>query len=177
MTKVNRGTPITPQQFLAQWQPLSHQFDVNVWDFQISVGQAAVAIFQKSFDMKRFNSRGSLVWRHRPKRNKGGFTVGGLVESKSLRNSIVYESESFNRSKGRVKVYTDPAAFNGTYRHKGFCFAAVHNSDDPSVRTGRVANMPQRQFMPTEQRDSTVMNDKLRELERMIFRTFPGVTR
>lgn len=118
-----------------------------------------------------------MVWRHRPKRNKGGFTVGGLVESKSLRNSIVYESESFNRSKGRVKVYTDPAAFSGTYHHKGFCFAAVHNSDDPSVRTGRVANMPQRQFMPTEKRDSTVMNDKLRELERMIFRTFPGVRR
>ena len=75
------------------------------------------------------------------------------------------------------EVFTDPKAFSGTYNHKGFCFAAVHNSDDSSVRTGRVANMPQRQFMPTEKRDSSVMNDKLRELERIFFRTFPGVRR
>lgn len=177
MATVSRGIPLTPQQFIAQWEPLPHQFDLNVWDFEVSVGRSAVEIFQKSFDMKRFNTRGSMVWQHRPKRNRGGFTVGSLTESKSLRNSIVYEAESYNRSKGRVKVYTDPSAFSGTYHHKGFCFAAVHNSDDPSVRTGRVANMPQRQFMPTEKRDSTVMNDKLRELERMIFRTFPGVRR
>lgn len=177
MAKVNKGIPLTPQQLREQWEPLPHLFDLNLWNFQVSVGQSAVDIFQKSFDMKRFNSRGSMVWRHRPKRNKGGFTVGGLVESRSLRNSIVYEAESYNRSRGKVKVFTDPKAFNGTYNHKGFCFAAVHNSDDPSVRTGRVANMPQRQFMPTEKRDSSVMNDKLRELERIIFRTFPGVRR
>lgn len=175
MARANKGTPLTPQQFSAQWEPLPHAFDLNVWDFQVSVGRSAVDIFQKSFDMKRFNTRGSIVWRHRPKRNKGGFTVGGLVESKSLRNSIVYEAELYNRARGQVRVFTDPNAFNGTYRHKGFCFAAVHNSDDPSVRTGRVANMPQRQFMPTEKRDSSVMNDKLRELERILFRTFPGV--
>lgn len=177
MAKNNRGIPLTPQQFCAQWELLPHTFDLNVWDFQVSVGQSAVDIFQKSFDMKRFNSRGSMVWKHNPKRNKGGFTVGGLVESRSLRNSIVYEAESYNRSRGKVKVFTDPKAFSGTYNHKGFCFAAVHNSDDSSVRTGRVANMPQRQFMPTEKRDSSVMNDKLRELERIFFRTFPGVRR
>lgn len=177
MAGVSRGIPLTPQQFLAQWKPLSHQLDVNVWNFEVSVGRSAVEIFQKSFDMKRFNSRGSMVWRHRPKRNKGGYTVGGLIESRSLRDSIVYEAETFNRAKGRVKVYTDPAKFNGTYNHRGFCFAAVHNSDDASIRTGRVANMPQRQFMPTERKDSSVMNDKLRELERTIFRTFPGVRR
>lgn len=177
MARVNKGIPLTPQQFVAQWMPLPHQFDLNIWNFEVSVGQSAVEIFQKSFDMKRFNSNGSLVWRHRPKRNKGGFTVGGLVESRSLRNSIVYKVESYNRPRGKVHVYTDPSAFNGTYHHKGFCFAAVHNSDDPSVRTGRVANMPQRQFMPTEKRDSTVMNDKLRELQLMIFRTFPGIRR
>lgn len=177
MAKNNRGIPLTPQQFRAQWELLPHTFDLNVWDFQVSVGQSAVDIFQKSFDMKRFNSRGSMVWKHNPKRNKGGFTVGGLVESRSLRNSIIYEAESYNRSRGKVKVFTDPKAFSGTYNHKGFCFAAVHNSDASSVRTGRVANMPQRQFMPTEKRDSSVMNDKLRELERIFFRTFPGVRR
>lgn len=175
MARINRGIPLTPQQWMAQWQPLPHRLDLNIWDFQVSVGREAVSIFQKSFDMKRFNSRGSLVWKHRPKRNKGGYTVGGLIESRSLKNSIVYETETYNRSKGRVKVYTDPSAFNGTYNHKGFCFAAVHNSADPSVRTGRVARMPQRQFMPTDKKDSTVMNDKLKELERIIFRTFPGV--
>ncbi|RXE72183.1 hypothetical protein [Xylanibacter muris] len=177
MPKVNRGIPLTPQQWIAQWQPLPHQFDLNIWNFQVSVGQSAVDIFQKSFDIKRFNSKGSVVWHHRPKRNKGGYTIGGLVESRSLRNSIVYETESYNRARGRVKVFTDPSAFGGTYSHRGFCFAAVHNSDDPSVRTGRVANMPQRQFMPTEKNDSSVMNDKLRELNNMIFRSFPGVRR
>ena len=175
MAKASNGIPLTPQQFRAQWELLPHTFDVNVWDFQVSVGQSAVEIFQKSFDMKRFNTRGSMVWKHRAKRNKGGFTVGGLVESRSLRNSIVYEAESYGRSRGKVKVFTDPNAFNGTYNHKGFCFAAVHNSDDSSVRTGRVANMPQRQFMPTENKDSTVMNNKLRQLEKILFRTFPGV--
>lgn len=175
MARISKGVPLTPQQFREQWETLPHTFDLNIWDFQVSVGQSAVDIFQKSFDMKRFNTKGGMVWKHRPKRNKGGFTVGGLVESKSLRNSITYETESYNRSRGKVRVFTDPNVFKGTYRHKGFCFAAVHNSDDPSVRTGRVANMPQRQFMPTEKRDSSVMNDKLRELERIIFRTFPGV--
>lgn len=177
MARISRGIPLTPQQFVAQWTHLPHQLDLNVWNFQVSVGRSAVDIFQRSFDMKRFNSNGSMVWKHRPKRNKGGYTVGGLVESRSLRNSIVYEAESYSRSKGRVKVYTDPAAFGGTYHHKGFCFAAVHNSDDSSIRTGRVARMPQRQFMPTEKHGSTVMDNKLRELERMIFRTFPGITR
>lgn len=175
MAKASKGIPLTPQQFLAQWEPLPHQFDLNVWDFQISVGRSAVDIFQKSFDMKRFNSRGSVMWRQRPQKNKGGFTRGGLIESRSLRNSIMYKTNFLHSSKGRVEVYTNPSAFSGTYSHKGFCFAAVHNSDDSSIRTGRVANMPQRQFMPTEKRDSTVMNDKLRELERMIFRAFPGV--
>jgi phage gpG-like protein len=175
MAKISKGIPITPQQWIASWTPLSHQFDLNIWNFEVSVGDAAVDIFQKSFDMKRFNTSGSVVWRHRPKRNKGGYTVGGLVESKSLRNSIVYEAETYNRNKGRVKVFTDPSAFGGTFRHRGFCFAAVHNSDDPSIRTGRVANMPQRQFMPTEKKDSSVMNNELRKLERMIFKTFPGV--
>lgn len=165
---------MTPQQWVAQWEPLSHRFDLNLWDFQVSVGQEAVDIFQHSFDLHRFNSAGSTTWKMRPKRNKGGFTVGELVESMSLRDSISYEVESYNRAKGRVKVFTDPSAFGGTYSHKGFCFAAVHNSDDNSVRRGRVANMPQRQFMPTEKGDSSVMKNKLRELERMIFRTFPG---
>lgn len=173
MAKTSKGIPLTPERWVAQWQLLPHQFDLNIWDFEVSVGKAAVEIFQKSFDMKRFNTRGSVVWKQRSKRNKGGYVVGSLTESRSLRNSIAYEAELYNRSKGRVKVFTDPAAFSGTYRHKGFCFAAVHNSDDPSVRTGRVANMPQRQFMPTDSRDSTVMNDKLRELNRMIFRLFP----
>lgn len=160
---------------MAQWMPLPHIISLNIWNFQVSVGQNAVDIFQRSFDMKRFNSNGSMVWKHRPKRNKGGFTVGGLIESRSLRNSIKYKASSLGHAKGKTEVFTDPSAFNGTYKHKGFCFAAVHNSDDPSVRTGRVSNMPQRQFMPTESKDSSVMNDKLRELERMIFRTFPGV--
>lgn len=174
MTRATKGIPLTPAQWMAQWKSLPHQFDLNLWNFEVSVGQAAVEIFQKSFDMKRFNTAGSTVWKHSPHRNKGGYTVGGLVESKSLRNSIVYETEMHNRSKGRVKVFTDPSAFGSTYSHKGFCFAAVHNSDDSSVRTGRVANMPQRQFMPTEKHDSSVMRSKLGELERMIFKTFPG---
>jgi phage gpG-like protein len=177
MARINRGIPITPQQWITSWELLPHQFELNIWNFQVSVGRSAVEIFQKSFDMKRFNTSGSVVWKHRPKRNKGGYTVGGLIESHSLRNSIVYETETYNRTRGRVKVFTDPSAFSGTYSHRGFCFAAVHNSDDSSIRTGRVANMPQRQFMPTEKKDSSVMNDKLRELERMIFRTFPGVVR
>lgn len=177
MAKASRGIPLTPQRFIEQWQPLSHRFDLNLWNFQVSVGKSAVEIFQKSFDLKRFNSNGSMTWKHRPKKNKGGYTVGGLVESHSLKKSIVYDTESYNRSKGRVKVFTAPNAFGGTYNHKGFCFAAVHNSDDSSVRTGRVANMPQRQFMPTDKNDSSVMKDKLRELEKMIFITFPGVNR
>lgn len=177
MATVSRGIPLKPEQFVAQWQPLPHKFDLNVWDFQVSVGKAAVDIFQKSFDYKRFNSKGSFSWKIRPKKNKGGFTVGGLIESRSLRNSITYETQRFRAGGGKVKVFTDPDAFGGTFHHKGFCFAAIHNSDDDSIRTGRVANMPQRQFMPTDKKDSSVMQDKLRELERIIFRTFPGVQR
>lgn len=75
MATVSRGIPLKPEQFVAQWQPLPHKFDLNVWDFQVSVGKAAVDIFQKSFDYKRFNSKGSFSWKTSPKKNRGGFRM------------------------------------------------------------------------------------------------------
>lgn len=177
MAKINGGIPISPKQWKSQWQGLSHQLDLNLWNFEVSVGRTGVQIFKKSFDLKRFNTKGSVGWKRRAKKNKGGYVVGSLTESMSLKNSIVYKAEKPGKGKGAVKIFTDPSAFGGTFRHKGFCFAAVHNSDDSSVRTGHVAHMPQRQFMPTDSNDSTMMNDKLKLATRMIFQTFPGVSR
>ena len=159
------GIQITLPQFKSQWIAAINKYSLGIWNFEVSIGNAAVEVFRDSFSMRRFNSRGGSSWVMRTKRNLRGFTVGSLIESGALRSSIKYKL-----IRGGVKIYTDPNAFSKSYRHKGFCYAAVHNEPKSAgTRTGRVANMPQRKFMG----HSTVLNKKMEDLEVMIFKGLP----
>ncbi len=170
---MSKSISIKPELWAAQWRPLDHVLSVNVWNFTVKAGDAAVKIFKKSYELKRFNSNNGITWKQSSKLNLGGHRRGSLFESGSLKNSITYNAINKSASKKTVKVYTDPKAFNNTYSHQGFCFAAIHNSDDSSIRTGRVRNMPQRQFMPTSNNSSSVMDNKLKKLGALIFMSFP----
>lgn len=163
--KIN-GKPISPQQMIAQWRHLPHKFQVNVWNFEIHAGRAAVSIFQESFDLKRFNSSGSFPWKPRKDRKKHGI----LTETLSLKNSIKWKHMSNKPSPSGVRIYTDPKGFKNTKRHRGFCFAAVHNAKSGTYTYGETGiKSVQRQYIG----HSTVLKNKLINLSEIIFSGFP----
>ena len=156
---------ISFKQMVSQWQRLPHQFQVNVWNFEVQVGKEAVSIFKKSFDLKRLNTSGSTPWR--PRKDSKPHPL--LNETSSLKNSIKWRSISDSiRSEG-VQIYTDPREFMNP-RHRSFCYAAVHNAPSGTYRYGRSgAPSIQRQYIG----HSTVLEDKLDQLSATIFIGFP----
>lgn len=159
------GKPLTPQQMVAQWRPLPHMFQVNVWNFKVKAGKEAVAVFKGSFDLKRLNSHGSKPWRPRRDRKKHPL----LRETGSLKNSIKWKLHDDGDSSG-VRIYTDPNGFGNTKRHRGFCYAAVHNAKSGTYYYG-ATGVPsiQRQYIG----HSTVLKSKLKSLSAVIFSGFP----
>lgn len=83
---INAGKQITPKQMVAQWRNLSHKFQVNLWNFEVKAGKAATEIFQESFDLKRFNSRGAAPWAARSKHSKVKHPL--MTETYSLKNQL-----------------------------------------------------------------------------------------
>lgn len=162
------GKNITPQQMIAQWRHLPHKFQINLWNFEVKAGKLAVSIFQESFELKRFNSSGSMAWKPRSPKNKKLHPL--MTESFSLKKSIKWKHLGKRGAASGVTIYTDPNGFNNTFSHRGFCFAAVHNAPDSlGTRTGHMKNMPQRQFMG----HSSVLKEELKKLSVMIFQGFP----
>lgn len=152
---------LKPHQVAENWFVLSKTFYRNLWEFESKAGKYATEAFQKSFELKRFNSKGSSPWKSRSKNSRGGHDL--MTDTLSLWDSIKWK-----RVDDGVSVYTDPQGFNYTSRHRGFCYAAVHNGPS-QYRRGAVANMPRRQFMGY----SSVVKDKLKELSSTIFKGFP----
>lgn len=56
------GKVITPRQLAQQWLRLPNKFEVNVFNFETLVGNAAKKIFRDSFYLRRFNSAGTFSW-------------------------------------------------------------------------------------------------------------------
>lgn len=157
-----RGIPISPTQLAAQWRPLQHKFRLNVWNFRVEAAQAAVEVFQGSFDLHRFNTNNSLRWRERRRNYKHPI----LDETGTLKNSIVYKK----LTNETMRVFTDPSKFFTAARHKGFCYAAIHNDPSGTHTYGRTG-VPsvQRQFMG----HSSVLDKKIKQLLANIFIGFP----
>lgn len=157
---------ITPTQMMNHWVNAYHRFQVNIWNFEVEAARTAVDVFRGSFGIRRMNTDGSPYWEPRKRNYKHPI----LEDTGTLKNSIEWKflNDTPGPKKG-VRIYTNPNKFGTARRHKGFCYAAVHNSADPSFRTGRVANMPQRQFMG----HSTVLDKRLRLLTPTIFKGMP----
>lgn len=157
---------ITPKTLANQWRNLRHKFEVNVFEFENAAGDAAVDVFKGSFELQKFNTRGAMSWpsRKNPKSNhpllRETGTLQKSIKSKRLKSVGL----------GGVIVYTDPGAFGSAARHKGFCYAAIHNEGGIGAHaTGAAAHIRKRQFIG----DSTVLREKLKQLEVKIFKSFP----
>lgn len=162
---VSGGKKITPKQLANQWRTLPNKFDVNVWNFEVKAGKAAVSVFKESFHLLRFNSSGEFGWRQR----KDKKTHPILNETGSLRESIKWKHVG-SKGSGGTRIYTDPNGFKYTKRHTGFCYAAVHNAKDGTYTYGNTgARSVQRQFIG----HSSVLKSKLEELSVIIFNGFP----
>lgn len=159
--------PITPKQLAAQWRHLPHKFQVNLWNFEVQVGKAAVSIFKESFKLGRFNSSKSMPWR--PRRDRKTHPI--LKETSSLKNSIKWKHLSAKASPSGVRIYTDPNGFRNTKRHKGFCYAAVHNAPSGTHTYGSTGvRSVRRQYIG----HSNVLRNKLKELTNtVLFAGFP----
>lgn len=159
-----RAVKLTPQQLMAQWLGADHKFQVNVHNFEVQAGKEAVETFQKSFDLKRFNGRSGKQWASW----QGSYSGKGslMEETGTLRNSIKVKSIKNHK----ITVFTDPRDFNtGPARHRGFCYAAVHNNlDSLSIKPPRGPKR-ERQFIG----HSTVLGDKLKKLSVHIFDGLP----
>ena len=166
--KVLGGIPITPHQLAAQWRFIPYKFAVNLWNFEVKAGKEAVEVFKESFDLKRLNASNSMLWR--PRKDNRPHPL--LNETSSLKNSIKWKRIGFIKSKG-VNIYTDPKGFRNTNRHRGFCYAAVHNDPSGSHTYGRSGSPSiQRQFMG----HSNVLDDKIESIARkVVFKGFPKV--
>ena len=155
---------ITPKQLIRKWSTLPNKFDVNIWNFEVKAGKAAVSIFKESFTLQRFNSSSEFVWRPRKK----SYSHPILNETGSLQNSIKWQH--MGKKASGVRIYTDPNGFRNTKRHRGFCYAAIHNSPDGTYTYGKTgARSIQRRFIG----HSTVLENKLKELSYIIFEGFP----
>jgi hypothetical protein len=158
------GRIITPKQLINQWRTLPNKFEVNVWNFEVKAAKAAVSIFKASFNLQRFNSSGEFKWRERRKHQPHPI----LNETGSLQNSIKWKHLATKAS--GVRIYTDPNGFKNTQRHRGFCYAAVHNAPDGTYTYGNTGvGSVQRRYIG----HSTVLENKLKELSHVIFDGFP----
>lgn len=154
---------ITPQQMLAHWTGADHKFTVNVHNFEVNAGKAAVEVFQGSFDKKRFNSAGASAWA----RWQGKYSSAGslLEEYGTLRKSIKVKSIKSHV----VSIHTDPREYVGNIRHSGFCYAAVHNNLNSLTNRPQRGPKKERQFIG----HSTVLVAELKKLSVHIFDGFP----
>lgn len=159
------GIVITPKHMIAQWSHAVHKFQLNVWNVEVELGKAAAEIFQKSFDLKRLNTKGSTRWPSRTRNYKHPL----MDETGTLKNSIVWK-QIRGGGNGTVRIYTDPGKFGTAARHPGFCYAAVHNAPSGTYTYGKTgAPSKQRQFIG----HSSELESKMKDLSIKIFAGLP----
>ena len=156
---------ITPQQLRDTWRTIPSLFDVNVCNFLTNVAGAGVDVFQKSFYLHRFNTSGSFAWKKRRDRKKHPV----LVETGTLRNSITKKTMLRGKQRKAI-IYTDKDAFMSAKRHRGFCYADIHNAESGTYTYGNTG-VPsiQRQFMG----HSTTLDRYIEKYGKQIFEGFP----
>ena len=170
---------ITLSQMVKQWATAAHTFEVNVADATAELGMFATEVFQKSFDIGGFNSKGAPKWR--PLKGKPKSThVSLLIETGALKDSITH-AQRVLPGVHEVSVFTDPKIFGREHRNKnGTCFASIHNSGGNvmAMPGSRASNILQRQFMPTDEGDqakgdSSYMIEMYQRLHTKIFYGLP----
>ena len=176
---------ITFQQMVKQWLGASHRFDVNLTNAEAGLAHFAYETYSKSFDLKRFNSKGAPAWRAYKGTPKPTH-ISLLYETGALKRSLAYYFKR-KQTGGEIKVWTDEKKFVRENRNaRGECFAAIHNNGGLTAHRGSKAyHIQQRQFMPVEKSDagslsgvttygdSSYMGSRLNKLHVKIFYGFP----
>ena len=159
----NGGKSISPEQLFDQWKTLPNKFQVNINNFEVRAAKAAQEVFQTSFELGRLYTAGSTRWR--PRQDRRSHPI--LKETGTLQRSISWKKLSGNER--GVKIFTDPTKFNTAKRHKGFCYAAIHNAPSGTYSYGNKGPSVQRQFIG----HSDVLKRHLQNLSSVIFEGFP----
>ena len=157
------GKVITPRQLAQQWLRLPNKFEVNVFNFETLVGNAAKKIFRDSFLSPAVQFSRNFSWQSR--RNHKPHPI--LEETGALKHSIIWERFHSNKNRG-VKLFTDPDMFKFSNRQYGrnFCYAAIHNEGGKIAKPGSPASyIRQRQFIGY----STTVADKISSYSIRIF--------
>lgn len=157
-----RGKLITPDQLVMQWKTLPNKLEVNINNFEVRAAKAAKEVFQTSFEIGRLYAAGSTKWPKRKDRRSHPI----LKETGTLQRSISYKQMTGKRG---VKIFTDPSKFGTAKRHKGFCYAAIHNAPSGTYSYGNRGPSIQRQFIG----HSDVLKRQLYSLSSVIFEGFP----
>lgn len=148
------GKILTFKQFAMQWEAAPSRFEVNVFNFETDVADAAVDIFKKSFYLKRFNSSSTDHWAPTTRKNPI------LVETGQLRDSIKRMIYSGSKGKG-VIIYTNP-----TYRAS---FDKRHQRTYGEIHNRGIGGIEQRQFMG----HSDYLEEYIITHSKKIFQGFP----
>lgn len=151
--------------------PLS-LLDSNIWNFitgSEGLAETAAETFRQSFDMKRFNTKGSTPWRPSKAERSGEHPT--LLWTHTLQNSIsVTSGYRYGAGKYSIAVITDESKFGSAGSHPGFCYAAIHNAPDGSYTYGTWGGPSiQRQFMG----HSSVIDEYIKQHSIDIFKGFP----
>lgn len=160
------GKVITPRQLAQQWLRLPNKFEVNVFNFETLVGNAAKKYLETLLSPAVQFSR-NFSWQSR--RNHKPHPI--LEETGALKHSIIWERFHSNKNRG-VKLFTDPDMFKFSNRQYGrnFCYAAIHNEGGKIAKPGSPASyIRQRQFIGY----STTVADKISSYSIRIFDGFP----
>lgn len=137
---------------------------INSLKFEVDMAKMAEKVFKESFDQRKMRTQPTKPWKPlapytaKQRARYGTSPSRILVDTGTLRRSITAVP-------GKGKVITDPKVFSGARRHKGVCYAGIHNDPKDFGATNVMARnhvVPQRQFMG----HSSV----LRDYGRMLFK-------
>lgn len=109
----------------------AHLLRIETEHWRFVLAQHALAVFQKSFEIKRFNSAGAPKWRvntrwtlRKRKWKKTWPGAGKLMQE----TNALYKSMTVETKNGMTAVVTKPIG--------GVCYAGVHNNPEPGMTYG-----------------------------------------
>lgn len=122
---------------------------VKALAFEVKMAKEAAEVFQRSFVDNKFRDYGSKLWKP-----LAPYTVKQRRKHGTNPNNILYDTGTMKRSihaiDGKGIVRTDPTMYGTARRHKGVCYAGIHNDPDFFGAKNVAANnhqVAQRQFM------------------------------
>jgi len=137
---------------------------VNSLRFEVDMAKMAEKVFKESFSQRKFRTQAAKPWKP-----LAPYTVKQRARYGTSPSRILVDTGTLMKSitavPGEGRVITDPRAYSGARRHKGVCYAGIHN--DP--RDFGATNVNARNHVVT-QRQFMGHSSVLRDYGRMLFK-------